>query len=339
LTLDRPHVRGGGTKAALSHSANISSVNLSAILQYDPSEFTFTALAGTPLIEIADVLDNQNQFLPFDPPFAQAGATLGGTVAAGLSGAGRFRYGGVRDFLLGVRMVTTAGRIVFGGGKVVKNAAGFDIPKLMVGSLGRFGMLVELTFKVFPKPQAFATAFIDFASTDEAIAAFTDLGRRPLDLTCLDMEPPSRIWVCLAGSHDALPARFARVAQITRGNLVVLDDPSYWPNLNEFHWLPSSHDLIKIPISPTQVALAESIINQFERPIPRRYSIGGNLLWLGWPSGDSVTKLAGICLRLHQCALAVTGRWANPIIGQKPSNPFLERLSAAFHDQPYRAPG
>ena len=115
------------------------------------SEFTFTALAGTPVREIAAALAERGQYLPFDPMLREAGATLGGTVAAGLSGPGRFRYGGLRDFILGVRFVDGEGRLLRLGGKVVKNAAGFDLPKFFVGSLGRFGVLAEMTFKVFPK--------------------------------------------------------------------------------------------------------------------------------------------------------------------------------------------
>ena len=108
------------------------------------------------------MLAEHGQYLPFDPPLAAAGATLGGTVAAGLSGPGRYRYGGVRDFVLGVRFVDGMGNLVRGGGKVVKNAAGFDFPKLMVGSLGRLGVLAELSFKVFPQPPAFATLAVSY---------------------------------------------------------------------------------------------------------------------------------------------------------------------------------
>src|SRR5205823_1666501 len=82
--------------------------------------------------------------LPFDPPLGAAGATLGGVVAAGTSGPGAFGHGGVRDFVIGVRFVDGRGRLVAGGGKVVKNAAGFDLPKLLVGSIGRLGAIAEL---------------------------------------------------------------------------------------------------------------------------------------------------------------------------------------------------
>ena len=147
--------RGGGTKPALSTPRGgetpIDLSRLSGMLDYEPGEFVFTALAGTRVYTISSVLAGHGQYLPFDPLLVERGATLGGTVAAGASGPGRYRYGGVRDFQLGVRFVNGGGEIVRAGGKVVKNAAGFDIPKLMVGSLGQLGVLVELSFKVFPR--------------------------------------------------------------------------------------------------------------------------------------------------------------------------------------------
>ena len=154
---------GAGTKLKLSavDGVKVSTSGLSGILEYDASEFTFTALAGTPVREIAAALKERGQYLPFDPMLAEAGATLGGTVAAGLSGPGRFRFGGIRDFILGVRFVDGAGRLLRMGGKVVKNAAGFDLPKFFVGSLGRFGVLAELTFKVFPRGAATLTLRLD----------------------------------------------------------------------------------------------------------------------------------------------------------------------------------
>src|SRR5581483_4094672 len=146
---------GAGTKPRLvsvgAEVVRLSMTHLNGIIEYEPSEFTFTALAGTPLREIMAALAERGQYLPFDPMLAAAGATLGGTVAAGLSGPGRFRFGGLRDFILGVRFVDGMGRLLRMGGKVVKNAAGFDLPKFFVGSLGRFGVLVEVTFKVFPR--------------------------------------------------------------------------------------------------------------------------------------------------------------------------------------------
>src|SRR5574337_434051 len=101
--------RGGGTKPALSTptdgATTLDLTGLSGVLEYNPGEFTFTALAGTRVAEVQALLDSHGQYLPFDPPLAGQGATLGGAVAAGLSGPGRYRYGGVRDFILGVRWI------------------------------------------------------------------------------------------------------------------------------------------------------------------------------------------------------------------------------------------
>src|SRR5436305_8658192 len=157
---------GAGTKSRLSavDAARVSRRGLRGIVEYEPSEFTITALAGTPIAEIAEALAKRGQYLPFDPMWQKAGAALGGTVASGLSGPGRFRFGGLRDFILGVRFVDGAGRLLRMGGKVVKNAAGFDLPKFFVGSLGRFGVLAELTFKVFPRPESARTLRLEAAT-------------------------------------------------------------------------------------------------------------------------------------------------------------------------------
>ena len=99
---------------------------LSGITAYEASDYTVTAKAGTPAEEVAQVLAEKGQYMPFDPLFSKAGATLGGTVASGTSGPGRFRYGGLRDFLIGLQFVDGKGKLVRSGGRVVKNAAGFD---------------------------------------------------------------------------------------------------------------------------------------------------------------------------------------------------------------------
>ena len=112
-----------------SSAARLSIKSLSGLVDYEPSEYTFTAFAGTSLSEIDEALCANGQYLPFDPPLAGAGATLGGTVALGLSGPGRLRYGGLRDFLIGARFINGAGQIIQGGEKA-KNA-GFDYPKLL----------------------------------------------------------------------------------------------------------------------------------------------------------------------------------------------------------------
>ncbi len=138
----RWQVRAGGTKAALSSARpGVPVLDLSAPFRHrrvPPEECTFTALAGTRVAEIERALAAHGQYLPFDPPLTAAGATIGGTVAAGISGSGRYRFGGVRDFLLGACIVDGEGRVLQAGGKVVKNAAGFLLHQAMVGSVGRW---------------------------------------------------------------------------------------------------------------------------------------------------------------------------------------------------------
>ncbi len=184
--------RGGGTKSALSTPTEATTLleltAISGVIEYDPGEFTFTARAGTRVADISHLVEEHGQYLPFDPPLLDQGSTLGGTVAAGVSGPGRYRYGGVRDFILGVLYVDSEGHLVKGGGKVVKNAAGFDLPKLMTGSLGSLGVLVELTFKVFPKPQTFVTVQSSHPSWEQTLETLYNIYASPLDLTALDFE-------------------------------------------------------------------------------------------------------------------------------------------------------
>ncbi len=330
---DRVRLRGGGSKSALSANATLSIAALRGILQYEPGEYTFTALAGTPLAEIIAALDENRQFLPFDPPLIERQATLGGTVAAGLSGPGRFRYGGVRDFLLGVRVVTGEGRVVTGGGKVVKNAAGFDIPKLMVGSLGRWGVLVELTFKVFPRPEASCTLSVQTADRSSSVEQLTRLATSPLELSCLEFEPPRRLLLRVMGSAEALPARVERIRSCVYGKTESIPAPreqQVWDDLREFRWVPSDYTLIKLPLTPGQIETAESWLEGIEPAPIRRYSVGGNLMWLAWPREHSVEQLAELCRQLGRRALAVCGLWPQPLIGLSACDPFEQQLRSVF---------
>ena len=176
----QPHVLavGARTKPRLSQVPDevvlLCTRALRGIFEYEPDEFTFTALAGTSVREIGQALAEKGQYLPFDPMWLEAGATLGGTVAAGVSGPGRFRFGGVRDFILGVRFVDGQGRLLRMGGKVVKNCAGFDLPKFFVGSLGRYGVLAEVTFKVFPSPASRLTLKLTTSGAEAAAKVLMD---------------------------------------------------------------------------------------------------------------------------------------------------------------------
>jgi glycolate oxidase FAD binding subunit len=330
--LSKPRVRptGGGSKPALSGWGNLTMNEVSGVLEYNPQEYTFTALAGTPVKEVQDLLAKNGQYMPFDPPLVAAGATLGGTVASGLSGPGRYRFGGVRDFLLGVKFISGEGQLVTGGSKVVKNAAGFDFPKLMVGSLGQFGVLVELTFKVFPRPESYETLAIDFANFDEANKAMQRLAMSNLELSCLELLPPSRLLLRVGGLQEAIGKRLEHIQQFLGKEGERLEDEATWKEAREFSWLPSEQSLIKIPLSPTKVAVIEKVLEPMN--LAKRYSVGGNVLYVAWANSEK--EQVGRVLNQHGLSgLAITGSWANPLLGEQVGQGFTKRILSVLDPQ------
>ncbi len=333
LSQERIRIAGGGTKSALSRDASLSTAKLSGILEYEPSEYTFTALAGTPLAVIRDELAKNGQFLTFDPPFVEAGATIGGTVAAGLSGPGRFRFGGVRDFFLGVKMVTGDGQAIFGGGKVVKNAAGFDIPKLNVGGLGQWGVIVELTFKVFPAPGEFATILVETSGASDARELTTKLAMAPVELFCLDSNSQS-VQVRVGGLAEAIDARCRRVQSLVGDRAVSIlrgdDDNRHWSDAREFRWVPEGHSLVKLPISPGEMSNVAETLSAPEATVPHRYSVGGNVVWIAWPDSLGQTEFDRVFASRGQNRLALTGDWEQPSQIDPRGAVFADRLQTVF---------
>jgi glycolate oxidase FAD binding subunit len=294
LAHPRLRPRGAGTKPALSSpkegEALLDLSGLRGILEYEPEEFVFTALAGTPLREIEEALKAHGQYLPFDPPLSGKGATLGGTVAAGLSGPMRHRYGGVRDFLLGVRFVDGEGRLIRGGGKVVKNAAGFPFHRLMVGSLGAFGVMVELSFKVFPRPRATRTLRVAMPSREEALAALERLRLLPLDLLALDLIPPATLELRLGGFPESVKERLERLKGLLGSGEVLEEDQEHWQAVRDLRFLEGSPIHAKVPAGLARIPFLEGL------PLgPRRYLDGGEVLYVGLEEeGLKALKEAGI---------------------------------------------
>lgn len=339
--------RGAGSKPALSTpadgAASLELAGLRGVLEYEPGEFTFTALAGTPVGEVEALLADKGQYLPFDPILVQRGATLGGTVAAGANGPGRQRYGGLRDFLLGIQFVDGEGRLVRGGAKVVKNAAGFDLPKLMVGSLGRLGVLVELTFKVFPAPEACATLRLDYADLETALRDLYRLTSSPLELHALDLEPAVdgwTLWIRMAGLSEALPARIERMRTFLlppaggakAGEVMAPSaEQALWHQVKEFEWVPPDWTLAKVPLTPKRIPALESRLEGVETR--RRYSAGGNVAWLAWPpfAGDPWTpKLDALLSDLSLSGLILLGPPGTVRLGANPGAPFAHRVKQAL---------
>ena len=319
--------RGAGTKPALSTPPegcdSLPLAGLSGVLEYEPGEFVFSALAGTPLAEVDVLLAQHGQYLPFDPLLAERGATLGGTVAAGLNGPGRYRYGGLRDFILGVRYVDGAGQLVRGGGKVVKNAAGFDLPKLFVGSLGQLGALVELSFKVFPRPEATLTVRHALPDLAAALAAMQQLYLAPLEIEALDLtlgDGECALWVRLGGLRHVLAARAERVRGLIGGGDVLggPDEPVPWRAARELAWVPNGWQLVKVPLTPGRIHAFDAAATAL--PAQRRYSAAGNAAWLATPA--PVEAVHTLLLAQGLAGLVVVGPPGRPLIGTQTGHEF-----------------
>ena len=318
-------VRGGGTKPALSNTATLEIQNLSGMLEYDPSEYTFTALAGTKVSEVAALLAEHGQHLPFNPPFLEAGATLGGTVAAGLSGSGRQRFGGVRDFVLAVQFVDGLGNVIRGGGKVVKNAAGFDFPKMHCGALGAFGVITELTFKVFPAPKAWATLHLECQNLQTTLEVMQKLAGSNFDLECLDIFGSS-VLIRIGGVPEALEARLKSIQKFVGiDGIVTRDEASIWREAGEFLWVKPDAALVKIPVTPSKILNLEAKLEPHGKT---RYISSGNIGWLAWT--DSLEKLDSILLALGLSGLVLRGNSSRALIGKQTGGVLLERVLNTF---------
>ncbi len=178
-------LRGGGTKDFWGQSLTgevLDTRGYQGIVSYEPSELVVTARCGTPLAELEAVLDEKGQYLAFEPPHFGVGATVGGMVAAGLSGPARATAGAVRDYVLGARFINGLGEHLTFGGQVMKNVAGYDVSRLMAGSWGTLGLITEVSLKVLPVAPAEATLMIAGLAQGPALDLLHRWGGQPLPL-------------------------------------------------------------------------------------------------------------------------------------------------------------
>ena len=177
-------IRGGGSKDFYGEPAEgelLETAPLKGVSSYEPTELVVTVRAGTSLAELESLLAERGQCLPFEPPHFGGGATIGGMVAAGLSGPARASVGAVRDYVLGLTMVNGRGELLTFGGQVMKNVAGYDVSRLMVGAMGTLGLIVEVSLKVMPIPPGEATLKFQM-DQPEALRRLNEWGALPLPL-------------------------------------------------------------------------------------------------------------------------------------------------------------
>jgi glycolate oxidase FAD binding subunit len=209
-------VRAGGSKDFYGNTPQGTVLDpraISGIVSYEPSELAMAAYCGTPLAEIEAVLAAQGQMLAFEPPHFSDGATIGGCVASGLAGPRRasagYTHGGVRDFLLGAKLLDGRAQLLSFGGMVMKNVAGYDVARLLAGSLGVLGVIIEASFKVVPRPGMETT--LQFAATESAaLDQLNAWGGQPLPISATAWHKGT-LCVRLSGSASAIKTAITRL--------------------------------------------------------------------------------------------------------------------------------
>jgi glycolate oxidase FAD binding subunit len=328
--------RGGQSKRALTRVDGalchlLDMRPLSGILEYQPTEFTITARAGTTIKELNSVLRAQGQFLPFDPLFEEDGATLGGTIATGISGPGRLLYGGLRDFVIGIEMVDGLGELVRGGGKVVKNAAGFDLPKMVVGSVGSFGVLTELTLKVFPAPLGYRTLIVSCSSLTRAINAMRDLMLLPVDICAAEVESCGRMWIRMAGSETTTAQLASRLKNVLSGvgceESFGSQEQQWWQDTSHCRWNEANDILVRVALTAERVTIFDSLISQIG--CLRRYSAAFNTAWVSLPSPELLESVDRTLKELGLKGLVIRGP-ERKILGLNKERSFASRIQKSI---------
>jgi len=217
-------IRGGGSKRWLGRTPTGEPLEVAGhagIVNYQPKELVITARCGTALETLEATLAEQGQVMPFEPPHLGPNATLGGTIACGLSGPARPYAGSARDLVLGARVLTGRGQVLRFGGEVMKNVAGYDLSRLMTGAYGTLGLLLDVSLKVMPTPAAQRTLMQE-QPPSEAIRLMNAWAGTPLPITatCWDGE---RLYVRLAGAEAAVDQTAATI-----GGEIVVDQDEFW---------------------------------------------------------------------------------------------------------------
>ncbi len=173
---------GGGSKRFYGEDIEALPIDVSAhsgLIDYDPAELVITLRGGCKLRDVEELLRSERQMFGFEPPAFDDDATIGGMVAAGLAGPRRAFAGGVRDFVLGIKLLDGRGEVLQFGGRVIKNVAGFDVSRTLVGSLGTLGIILEVSLRVVPLPETERSLSFEHASLDQHIAWINELGGQP----------------------------------------------------------------------------------------------------------------------------------------------------------------
>ncbi len=356
----------GGTPRAPGVAIDLR--GLDRVVDYPAADMTITIEAGVTLEALRKILDDQGQRLGVDAPDAST-ATLGGIYATNSSGPRRFGLGRPRDQIIGIRYVDPTGQEIKGGGRVVKNVAGYDLPKLLTGSMGTLGIITELTLKVRPKPEASALAWVRFRRLVDAAQAIDKLatsGTRPIAIELLNARAASEIgradalpleeWVVVIGFEDNAASVAWQLDRLTlelgRTDLIWLQDDRaqpLWSALNDFPAQGDSPISIALTLKPSA---ALGFLANFDPSLWSIQTHAGNGIirarWLGEPELEIVAQeidrlrseadQLGGSLTLPRCPTAWKEQlqvWGTP----RPDWVIAERIKAALDPQNVFNPG
>ncbi len=287
-------IQGSGSKSfygRVVQGATLDVTPYRGIVSYEPTELVLTARAGTPLAEIEAALASKRQMLPFEPPHFGAGATLGGCIAAGLSGPRRAYAGAVRDYVLGVRMIDGKGDDLRFGGQVMKNVAGYDVSRLMAGSLGTLGLLLEVSLKILPLPAEELTLRFEMAER-EALETMNRWAAQPLSLsaTCYHVGVLS---VRLSGASAAIKSVRQKL-----GGEVLQDAERFWHSVREqqHEFFESAKNLWRLSLPSCAATINVPAIKVSSQQL---IEWGGALRWLASDALPATIREAAAALGGH----------------------------------------
>ena len=298
------------------------------IVNHEPTELILTARAGTRLRAIEAALHREGQMMPFEPPHFSGRATLGGAIAAGLSGPRRPWGGSARDFVLGVRLINGRGEHMRFGGEVMKNVAGYDVSRLVTGSLGMLGIITEVSLKVLPAPAAEATRVLDLPA--EAGFARVEQAHRDGMPIAAAAHDGHALYVRLAGATRAVDSGIERLGGDALG-----DGPAFWRALRD-HKLP----FFQQAGSPTWRISLPPGTRPPRLPGRRLLDWNGQLVWQR-TDADPATVFAAAAERGGHATLMQGGDRSGDVF--QPLAPAVrrlhERVKAAFDPQGLFNPG
>jgi glycolate oxidase FAD binding subunit len=309
-------LRGAGTKDFYGERCEGTLLDMRGyfgVVDYEPSELVITARCGTPLSELEGLLAQQRQFLAFEPPAFGGDPTIGGVIAAGLSGPRRVQAGAARDFVLGAVLLCAQGELLHFGGKVIKNVAGFDLSRLLCGSLGILGAITQVSLKVLPLPRMEQTLQFELASS-EALALFNRWAGQPLPISATAWHD-GQAWLRLSGAPPAV-----RSARESLGGELLQEAAAsrLWRSLRDqthaFFEHASALWRLSLPSTAPEIAGAGSQLIEWGGALrwcagelpgadmrQRAAAAGGTAMhWRGGSAGGRFHSLSPVVLEIHR---------------------------------------